>query len=359
MITKKQADELVSKHETFYRKDIKIGDCDIYVYNYLLSDKEAFKDMDNLGVELRGLCIVKENAKENIFLSVPKFFNINEIPENQENILKTKTIKKVTEKLDGSLITPIKICGDVKMKTKQSFDNPQAKLSQNIVDSDDELKFFILNCWDNDFQPLFELVGPDNKIVLDYPENHLVLIAVRNKEGEFIDIDKFDYKHKATSFNLSVNDMIHSAKNDQDIEGYVVKFTDGSMVKIKTLDYLEKHRVFSELDSKKTIFKRIIEEDMDDLYAIIPENKIQEIQEIEKSVTDYVVHYIKQIQDIVKDGDQGDRLSFVKKYKSHIYFNVIMSCLKGRDCKEELIKTLLKRYNKEEKVKRFLKEIER
>jgi len=358
-MTKFELDKLVQEYDTFYCKEQKIKDCNVYIYNYLLSDKEAFKANNNLGSELRGLTIVKENAKEHIFLSVPKFFNINETPQTQENVLKSKKIKKVQEKLDGSLIQPVRIQGEIFMKSKQSFDNSQAKLAQEIVDQNEELKFFILDCWDNDFQPLFELIGPDNKIVVNYPENNLILIAVRNQDGEFIDIDKFDYSYKATSFNLTIDDMIHSAKNDQDIEGYVVKFTDGSLVKIKTLDYIEKHRTVSELDSMKTIFKRILTEDMDDLYSVIPENKIPEIQKIEKTVTDYVLHYITQLQDIIDKGNQGDRKTFVQKYKSHLYFNVLMGCLKGHECKEQLIKTLLKRYNKESKVRNFLKEIQR
>jgi T4 RnlA family RNA ligase len=357
MITKIKADKLVQDYETFYCKEQKIKDCDIYIYNYLLSDKDAFKAENNLGTELRGLTIVKENAKENIFLSVPKFFNINETQENQESNLKLKTIKKVSEKLDGSLIQPVKICGEIKMKSKQSFDNQQAQMATKLLESDEELEFFILDCWDNNFYPIFELVGPDNKIVLDYKENKLVLIAVRTEAGEFIDIDKFNYKNRAKSFNMSLDDIIHSAKNDKNIEGYIVKFTDGSIVKIKTLDYLEKHRVLQDADSYKTILKRILEEDMDDLYATIPVDKLQEIQKIEKVLTDYVVHYITQIQDIVKDGDKGNRKAFVSKYISHKYFSVIMSALKGNDVKEALISTILKKHQKEETTKNFLKEI--
>jgi RNA ligase len=319
--------------------------------------------LNNLGSELRGLTIVEDTTVQNknnqkIFLSIPKFFNINEVPETQENVLKTKVIKKVQEKLDGSLIQPVQICGEIKMKSKQSFDNSQAELAQNILEFDPELEFFILDCWDNDFYPLFELVGPDNRVVLDYNKNELVLIAVRTKTGEFIDIDKFNYKRRAKSYTKTLDELIHSAKNDKNIEGYVVKFTDGSVVKIKTLDYLEKHKITDESNSYKILLKRILQEDMDDVYTVINPERLDEIRKIEKKVQDYVLHYITEIQEIIKENHSiSDRKSFVNKHINHKYFSVIMSSLKGHDIKEALIDYLLRKYSKEAKAKEFIESL--
>jgi len=354
MITKQEADALVAKHKTFFCKHYKIKDTDVYIYNYIMSDKEAFKDPK--ATELRGLTITKENAKERVFLSIPKFFNVNEIPDTQVNVLKNKKIKKITEKLDGSLIQPVQIAGEIHLKTKNNFEKTQAKLAQDLLD--EELEFFILDCWDNGFQPLFELTGPKNKIIVDYKENKLVLIAVRNQEGEFIDIDKFNYPHKAKTFEYNFDELIQKVKNDKGYEGYVVKFNDKNktIVKFKTIDYIEKHSLLSESNSYKTLFKRILTEDMDDLYSILGPERVEEIQKIESVLNDYVIHFTIQITEIIKQNTK-DRLSFVKKHKSHPYFSVIMSCLKGKDPKTELINTLLKRYNKEEKIKQFLKEI--
>ena len=359
MITKMIMDRLVKNHKTFYCKEIKqyTPECDIYIYNYLLSDKEAFMDENNLGSELRGLCVIKENAKENIFLSIPKFFNINEIESTQIHTLKNKKIKKISEKVDGVLIQPVKICGNVQMKTKQNFENKEATIAQELLESDEELKFFILDCWDNNFQPLFELVQQNDKIVIDYPENKLILIAVRSENGEFIDIDKFDYPNKAKTFNLSLDEMIQNAKNLKGIEGYVVKFTDGTIVKIKTSDYLQKHKIVMETDSMKNILRRILQEDMDDVYSIISENKLQKIRKIEKAVTDYVISFIAEIEDITKKGDGGNRRGFVKQYINHKYFPVIMAVLHGKNVKDALINYLLRKYTKEKAASKFIAEI--
>jgi len=355
-ITKQQADKLVQKHETFYCKYQKIKDCDVYIYNYLLSDKEAFKSFDNLGTELRGLCVTKDPAGlEHLFWSVPKFFNINETPETLLHELEKKTIKKVQQKLDGSLIQPILLDGEVHMKTKQSFTNIQAQISQGLLDADPEMLFFILDCFANNFYPLFELVGPDNKIVVDYDTNKLVLIAVRSPDGEFIDIDKFDYPIKAESYDYSLQEMLEHAQDVKGIEGYVVKFTDGSLVKIKCLDYIEKHRTVSELDSRKSVLKRILTEDMDDLYSVIPEYRLDEIQQIEQAVTEYVIHQINELEKIVEKGDDNDRRTFVDKYRSHEYFAILMKGLKHHNVKDTTIDFLLRKYSKEQKAREFIK----
>ncbi len=357
MITKKEADLLVQNHETFYRKDLEVNGVQVYIYNYLIADKEAFK-IDK-ATELRGLTITHENGKERVFLSCPKFFNINEIEENTESNLQLKTIKKVTDKLDGSLISFVELKGAVYAKTKQSFTNIQAKAAQDIVDDSLDLKFFILDCWANNCNPLFELIGPDNKVVIDYEENELILVAVRHDNGSFIDVDKFNYKYTTKSFDLSLDEMIHSAKNDAGIEGYVVKFTDESIVKIKTLDYIEKHRLTDESDSQKIILKRILEEDMDDIYAIISESKTIKIRTQEQAVADYVNHFSQLIFDITKRGKTWERKAIAESYRNHEFFSVIMRCLNCdiSDVKTEIVQMLLKRYNKENLARDFLKKI--
>ncbi len=357
MITKMIADQLVTDHQTFYRKDLEIDGVKIFIYNYLISDKKAFES--DYAKELRGLTITHENGKERVFLSCPKFFNIGEIEENLEKNLKLKTINKVTNKLDGSLIQFIEINGNVLAKSKQSFENSQAILAQSILDESVELKFFVLDCWANNFYPLFELVGPSNKVVLDYPKDELKLIAVRDSEGYFIDISKFYYKYVTESFDMTLDDMIHSAKNDNEIEGFVVGFTDNSIVKIKALSYLDKHRLTDESDSYKVILKRILNEDMDDIYAIISKEKKEKIQKLEANLDIFVAHYIQQIFDIIKKVKGWERKHIAETYKNHEFFNVIMRSLTSDidDIKDTLISAILKRYTKEEESRKFFEKI--
>jgi RNA ligase len=373
MITKKIADKLVQEYETFYCKELEINNCKVYIYNYLIQDYEAFKAESHLGQELRGLTFVKDSANTNIktFLSIPKFFNINEISENQEQRLSNLSIKKISEKLDGSLIQPILIQGEIFMKTKQSFENPQAQMAQKLIESNCDLKFFILDLFDQDFQPLFELVSPDNKIVLDYKETELKLIAVRDLNGHFIDIDKFDYPLKAQTFDQqtkSLQELIEDCQTKEDLEGYVVKFIDSScptnerLVKLKSLWYLERHRLVSDADRISEVFKFILNDKLDDILSTVSEMKREELLKVQHKVAVYVSKTCNEIQEILIKVKDRDRKSIAQDYISHPYFSIIMSCVKKMICdlesiEETLKEYLLKKYNKEQKVKEFIEEI--
>jgi RNA ligase len=275
--------------------------------------------------------------------------------------MKLKKVKNVFEKMDGSLIQPVLINGKVQMKSKTSFESSQAHLAQKILNDNEELHFFILSMFEQDWYPLFELIGKDNKIVLDYEQNELVLIAIRNEEGSYIDITSVECPVSvAKKFDLSLDECIEICQNpetNQNIEGFVVRFDDGNAVKIKSKWYLENHRIVSDADRNLEVFRMILNDTIDDVLALVSEKRRKEIQEIQDLVVMYVNHYTVQIEDIVKKGDGGDRKTFVEKYKSHPYFGVIMGALKGNNVNEALREVMLKRYNKEQKVNAFLKDL--
>jgi len=332
MITKEQADKIVEAHESFYKKEIQINGKSIILFNYILSDYETFQK-EPLSRELRGLVFVENK----MFPSVPKFFNINEIQETMYSSIKHKKIKHVFDKLDGSMITPIEINGDIIMKSKASFDSDQSKLAQELVDTNEELKFFILDCWANDFYPFFELIGPDNEHVIEYPlkENKLVLIMVRDQDGHFIDINKFNYE-KAKGFNLTIEELLEKQKTEKGIEGWVVYYKD-QLLKVKTEEFFVLHKIKEQSDSFKSVLNLILNEDLDDVLSIVSELKREKLLGYNKTVTDYVVHKIHEIETINKLTKNKTPKDVALEYKGHEFFNVIMASKKGKPVKETLI----------------------
>jgi len=361
MITKKQADDLVYKYKNFYKKEIVINNQKLYLYNYILKDYKVLSE-EPLAKELRGLIITEDQ----IFLSVPSFFNINETEETDIKNIKNCVIKKVQQKLDGSLITPILLAGQIYCKSKGSFESIQAKSAQNIVNQSAELKYFILDCYDNNFQPFFELTGTDNKHVLDQDhKQRLSLIMVRDKEGHFVDVDKFNYKYTAESYNYTWDQLLEKQQTETGIEGFVVKYSNLSgdtkspskILKIKTKEFFELHKIHDEADKYNIILKRILEEDMDDMLSTVSEIKRKELTKMYSEVSKYIVHFITEINQITKHGDGNNRLSFVTKHKDHMFFSVIMKVLKGYDTKQTLIDYLLRKYRKEQVAKVFIEEL--
>ncbi len=354
-MTKEKADYFVQKYETFYRKEININDTDLYLYNYILSDYDAFQE-DPLSRELRGLVIIKETQE--VFLSVPKFFNYNEIPETLEQNTKHLKIKKVQKKLDGSLITPVVINSEIITKSKASFESDQAKLAQEIIDNDPELSFAILDCYSNGFQPFFELIGNDNRHVIDYnQDNKLVLIMMRDHNGEFIDINKFDYLFSdiAESYDYNLEELIHLQQTAKGIEGFVTKFTNNQIMKFKTKEFFELHKIVQESDSYKIILERVLDENMDDILSQVPENRRENLRKIMKALSNYVVSFVIEIEGIIKKEKKKTRKEIALKYRNHLYFGVIMEALTKDNTKEALIRTIKNRHKKEKTAESFIK----
>jgi len=355
-MNKLQADLLVQSNDEFTRKEYRVGETDIYIYDYNYPKYSSFEDK-NLR-ELRGLTITKENAQERVYLSVPKFFNADEVPETSMETLKYKKIKKIQEKLDGSLIQFIQINGDVIAKSKASLSSPQAVQAQKIVDESTELKYFLMDLWANDFHPIFELIGPYNKHVVDYPEDCLILVAVRSQEGEFIDVDKFNYKYTTKSYDIdtfTLDDIQEHCAMDKNTEGFVVKFTTGEIVKFKSAEYIQKHQVFKDADQCKNIFAHILNGTLDDTLSILSETRKKEIKEYQELLLSYIHHWTDFCLEVTRNNPDTEELN--SKYERHMFHYVIMLSPGQTEDKirENVIRFLKRRYEKETEVKDFFK----
>ena len=99
---------------------------------------------------------------------------------------------------------------------------------------------------------LFEIVHPNNRIVVDYKGmEDLILIAVVDTEtGYDEDIDKYSY----LGFTMvgefehrEIKDLIED--NISNKEGYILKFTNGFRVKIKFEEYVHNHKYITGISS--------------------------------------------------------------------------------------------------------------
>ena len=127
-------------------------------------------------------------------------------PENKENSwmyddVKDLEIVRVADKEDGSAIRFLLLNDTLVAKTKFSLEADQTKLAMSIVDSDQNLKNFIIKSLELGLVALFEIVSPFNKVVLSYKETSLRLLQLRvESTGEYLDIYNNDL---VKEFNIS------------------------------------------------------------------------------------------------------------------------------------------------------------
>ena len=158
-----------------------------WVANYVQMGPHVFPEVqteaDAIRRECRGL-IFDKNGK---LISRPlhKFFNIGERDETQPENVNLSQPHVIHEKLDGSMVRPIPFEGAFRLGTKMGMTDVSMQSEVWLVDHPN-YREYIQRCLRHNVTPIFEWCSRKQRIVIDYPEDRLVLIAVRhNQTGEY------------------------------------------------------------------------------------------------------------------------------------------------------------------------------
>jgi hypothetical protein len=203
------------------------------IWNY--TEKVQYENLwDEVTLMCRGL--VTDNTGDIVATPFQKFFNIEE-----GKFTPTENFE-VYEKMDGSLGIVFWYQGQWVVATRGSFTSDQAIKAREI------LKKYNTDIMFRHLTFCFEIIYPENRIVLDYgTDEKLVLLGTFNKDGKEIDVEMwaqygFDVvkKYDGISDYKQLKEMV---KNDQ--EGFVVKFSNGDRVKVKGVEYLRLHKIMT------------------------------------------------------------------------------------------------------------------
>ena len=183
------------------REEFRVFDKEWYtVVNYMVNLEDTFPSITVAGGsakmraaralenamrrECRGLIFDKEGN----LISRPyhKFFNIGEKQETHQNKVNLNDPHVILEKLDGSMIRPIPTKEGFRLATKAGVTDVAMNAETFIADKP-QYSELINYCIENNLTPIFEWVSRKNRIVVDYPEENLILTAVRhNTTGEYL-----------------------------------------------------------------------------------------------------------------------------------------------------------------------------
>ena len=201
---------------------------------------------------------------ELISASFPKFFNWSEQPEISPvpTSLKNTT---VVEKLDGSTLIVSKYNGQYILRTRGTVDaSTMANGHELELFKEKFLKSLTHDTPDTwNVSILFEWVSPINKIVLNYgdePDWYVVGIVHHSDYSLYSqeDLDMWaknkGFKRPATYTFTDVNDLLQNVDQWKGKEGVCVySKNDQSIHKVKSADYLIKHRFKSEATLENTL----------------------------------------------------------------------------------------------------------
>lgn len=230
-----------------------------YIYNYTPEVQYA-NDWDEVTMNCRGLIL----DDQNLIVARPwkKFFNLGQV----DLPIQFDTPVEVMDKVDGSLgiLYPGHDPGDFYLATRGSFESEQAYVANDIwlknyhayYDDMPEQQYF------NEYTLLFEIIYPQNRIVLDYGDmRDLILLgAVSKQEGYYISpsaaANMFAWPGPVveTMPYSSISEAL-SHTNRPNAEGFVIR-SHNFMVKVKQPDYLELHKLITNV-SPKTVWEQL------------------------------------------------------------------------------------------------------
>jgi RNA ligase len=200
--------------------------------------------------------------------------------------------------------------GEWILATRGSFTSPQAIKGKEILDRHD------ISSWRKDNTYLFEIIYPENRIVVDYKgEEKLVVIGAFHTESgmEIPDSSLFwtqdsgfevvtTYKTWGEGYDLLKEEI------SKEKEGYVIRFKNGFRMKIKGEEYKRLHKILTNISNR-------------DIFEYVKENK--PLDEILDKVPDEFYNWVKETKEHFEQQFKTIDRDYTRTYKTIIGINGI------------------------------------
>jgi RNA ligase len=261
------------------------------IYNY--TDQAMWdKAWNDVTTQCRGLIV---DAQGDIIARPwKKFFNYGEYNGEinpgraagpEKRLLDMHSLVQTTDKYDGSLGILYPTPQGHSIATRGSFTSEQAVRASFIW-----YKRYAEMPVPHGWTMLFEIVYPDNRIVLDYGglDDLVLLGAVNIETGEAVGPDDFRLIPWQGPRTTVFNDRSLTQALDRDprpnAEGVVVRYADGPdkglMVKIKQDDYVLMHRLITGMNARVVWERMGAGEMIEDVQRSVPEEFWPWIEEV-------------------------------------------------------------------------------
>jgi len=314
----------------------------IDIYNYSRGCQYSGQ-WDEITLNMRGTILDRSGSV--IAKPFPKFFNMEEVKKIPSEPF------DVYVKMDGSLGIVFFYDNKWHVSTRGSFVSAQAVKGSEI------LKRYNTELLSPGYTYLFEIIYPDNRIVVDYRESErMVMLGCIDCSVDGIEpdihipyyVDNFDVVKKYDGVK-DFNELKISTPNNS--EGYVIRFESGMRMKIKGKEYVRLHKLLTEF-SNISVWEILKEgDDLNKLLERVPDefdrwirDKVDELNSeylnIETSALTILNDQIKGI------GTDAEIAHFIKNNIDKRLQAIIFKMNKGRDYSELIWKLIRPKYEK-------------
>lgn len=254
----------------------------LYIYNYTKSASYCIKpdDWSDTLHKCRGLIVHHDG--EIVAFGQKKFWNYD--PEKHSE----SGPYVVADKLDGSLGIVYEWEGVPYVATRGSFHSEMADWANEFLDTNPKYRDY-LKLWTEDgYTPHVEIIYNDNRIVIDYDYEDLVLLGwTHPRTGNWLNLaadsegHPFGYPGRVAKVFPSDTHLYEDRPN---AEGYVIQFLDsGNRYKIKHDWYIELQRAAISLTPKR-IWRHLVDGTIDKFMMDLPNEFYDDAEAMEREL---------------------------------------------------------------------------
>lgn len=292
-------------------------------YGLAEMQRGMWDDENSIYRECRSIVIDLER-EEIVLCPFRKFFNLNEVKENEINKIlndiQNSKVFEITNKLDGSMQSSRYYNGEIFMSGSMALNPNQSwRLSDGYSKLTHCHKKMITD--NPEYTFIFEYISIKDAHVVLYKKEYegMYLIGMRNvntgKEESYNTLLKFSKQYQvpmAQIETISFENLLEDMKKykSHEKEGWVVNI-DGHKIKVKCDDYVYLHKLLDKFSSVNVIIENIAENKFDDMLSKIPDNYKERVISVGSKILDYKREVENNIEKYYKLAPKDDKKDFM------------------------------------------------
>lgn len=331
--------------------------------------------------ECRGIIYNKETGKI-ISRRYHKFFNLNELDETHEDLIDVSRPHVILDKMDGCLVSPFMSLGKLRWGSKMGITELSEDMEEDFLPKKTDMKYhdFCMEWISKDYTPLFEWCSFKQQIIVSYPEDMLILTAIRHNEtGMYVKLSEM--QESAAKYNIPVTkpmavsfgdayktlgELMHHVKESVGLEGFVLCFENGEYYKMKTEWYFARSKKVAGhfTGQEKELWDLILNRRIDDLGGALGPRRTEILERYSMQLWEALERSAKRVTEYVtaKKKISDDRKVFAQALDADIpkeWSGLYFKAFSGSDALELIVekcKEYLPNRNKLERVRSYFAE---
>jgi len=335
----------------------------LWILNY--TQKVQFERLwDDVTMSCRGMVV--DGSGNIVARPFRKFFNV----EEHEDCDFLPTVPKDTsfqafEKMDGSLGILFNYKSEWIFASRGSFESDQAIKGREILDkkgnvaSDDATKKTLWDIMSKDNTYVFEIIYPENRIVVDYGKrDEVILLGVINtKTGEELSYGEMKIRYVDTFSivprydGVSDIDKLKEEFQDDIKEGLVIK-VGADRFKLKWDEYVRLHKIVTNISNKDVwnhlkegmTFDKMLERVPDEFFDWVKRTKAS----LESQYSDVENTSLKLFLKVYNElgASMMIKKEFALKVKDTKYASILFNMYDGKDYSKTIWKQIKPKWSK-------------